>query len=286
MMIKMIKISTKKFVFTAYQSIGLLHAAKKWINSADLRYHPLWDINSLGDINYFEISTIVIYKLLRDINKFETLTNFTYQPLWYINHIKMSTILRYQPRSDCNKTFCEEKSHLQSAVCRSKTSEGWPLLHCRFSLSLHFARQRAGWVKIYNVKKVKTEKTCAPPKTYQSQKSFWVPSKKPPNTCRVGWANFFIKNMFSWKTLLHLFVSSSLCLFTWILKLPACEDTSIHLVGFLPLWFTNVSSKDLPKRVHGHTDCIRLTFLHCVFLKESLYRLGERTHSRQSQRLH
>ena len=44
-------------------------------------------------------------------------------------------------------------------------------------------------------------------------------------------------------------------------------------------WFSNVSSKDLPKRVHGHTDCIRLTFLHCVFLKESLYRLGERMHS-------
>ena len=42
-------------------------------------------------------------------------------------------------------------------------------LHCRFSLSLYFARQSGGWVKIYNVKKVKMEMTCAPQKTYQTQ---------------------------------------------------------------------------------------------------------------------
>ena len=69
----------------------------------------------------------------------------------------------------------------------------WPFLHCRFSLSPHFARQSNGWVKIYNVKKVKTEMTCAPPKTCQNQKSFWIPSNQPPNTCRSGWANFFHK---------------------------------------------------------------------------------------------
>ena len=67
----------------------------------------------------------------------------------------------------------------------------WPFLHYRFSLSPHFARQSNGWVKIYNVKKVKTEMTCAPPKTCQNQKSFWIPSNQPPNTCRAGWANFF-----------------------------------------------------------------------------------------------
>ena len=51
--------------------------------------------------------------------------------------------------------------------------------------------QSEGWVKIYSVKKVKTEMTCAPSKTYQNQKSFWIPWKQPPNTCRAGWANFF-----------------------------------------------------------------------------------------------
>ena len=34
-----------------------------------------------------------------------------------------------------------------------------------------------GWVKIYNVKMVKTEMACAPHKTGQNQKSFWIPSK-------------------------------------------------------------------------------------------------------------
>ena len=92
----------------------------------------------------------------------------------------------------------------------------------------------------------------------------------------------FVQFTFSWFEefhWLHLFVSSSLCLFTCIVKFPACEGKNIHLVGFLPLWFSNVSSKDLPKRVYGHTDRICLTFLHSVFLKESLYRLGERMHS-------
>ena len=41
----------------------------------------------------------------------------------------------------------------------------WPFLHCRFSLSLHSVWQSEGWVKIYNVKEVKTEMTYAPPKT-------------------------------------------------------------------------------------------------------------------------
>ena len=66
----------------------------------------------------------------------------------------------------------------------------WPFLHCRFSLSSHFARQSDGWVKIYNVKKGKTEMTCAPPKTYKNKKSFWIPSNQPPNTCIAGWAKF------------------------------------------------------------------------------------------------
>ena len=35
------------------------------------------------------------------------------------------------------------------------------------------------WVKIYNVKKVKTEMT------YPNQKPFWIPSKQAPNTWRV-----------------------------------------------------------------------------------------------------
>ena len=34
---------------------------------------------------------------------------------------------------------------------------------------------------------------CAPPKTCQNQKSFWIPSNQPPNTCREGCANFFLQ---------------------------------------------------------------------------------------------
>ena len=41
-------------------------------------------------------------------------------------------------------------------------------------------------------------------------------------------------------------------------------------------WFSNVSSKDLPKRVHGHTDCICLTFLHYAFSTVSSNRLPDR----------
>ena len=33
--------------------------------------------------------------------------------------------------------------------------------------------------------------TCAPPENFQNQKSFWIPSKQPPNICRAGWVNFF-----------------------------------------------------------------------------------------------
>ena len=45
--------------------------------------------------------------------------------------------------------------------------------------------------------------TCAPPKSCQNQKSFWIPSKQPPNTCRAVEPIFSIKNMFSWDTLLY-----------------------------------------------------------------------------------
>ena len=40
---------------------------------------------------------------------------------------------------------------------------------------------------------VKTEMGCAPPKTFQNQKSFWVPSKQAPNIYRVGWAISFLQ---------------------------------------------------------------------------------------------
>ena len=46
--------------------------------------------------------------------------------------------------------------------------------------------------------------TCAPPKTCQNQKSFWIPSNQPPNTCRAGWANFFHqKHVFSKHPMQH-----------------------------------------------------------------------------------
>ena len=76
-------------------------------------------------------------------------------------------------------------------------------LHCRFSLRPHFTRQNESWVKIYNVKKVKTEMNCAPPKTYPNQKSFWIPSKQSLNTCRAGWANFFHQKHVMWNTLVR-----------------------------------------------------------------------------------
>ena len=44
--------------------------------------------------------------------------------------------------------------------------------------------------------------SCAPPKRCQNQKPFRIPSKRPPNTCIAGWANFFHQNMFSRNTLL------------------------------------------------------------------------------------
>ena len=69
----------------------------------------------------------------------------------------------------------------------------WPFLHWRFWLGRYSVWQSEGWVKNYNVKNVKTEITCAPPKTYQNQKSFWIPSNQPPNTCTAGWAKFFHK---------------------------------------------------------------------------------------------
>ena len=67
----------------------------------------------------------------------------------------------------------------------------WPFLHCRFSLSPHSEWQSEGCVRICYVKQVKTKMTCALPKTYKNLKSFLIPSKQPPNTCRAGWANFF-----------------------------------------------------------------------------------------------
>ena len=57
---------------------------------------------------------------------------------------------------------------------------------CQSWLTLHFQR------------------ACAPLKTCQNQKSFWIPSKQPPNTCGAGWAIFFLKNMFSWDTLIYM----------------------------------------------------------------------------------
>ena len=54
-------------------------------------------------------------------------------------------------------------------------------------------RKSEGRVKIYNVKMVKTEMACAPPKTCQNQKSFWIPSNQPPNTCTAGCANLFLQ---------------------------------------------------------------------------------------------
>ena len=95
------------------------------------------------------------------------------------------------------KTFFEEKTRL-NPLCKylgvalkeskrifdfykswgvHKSFPFWPFLHCRFSLSPHSVWQNKGWVKIYNIKKVKTEMTCAPPKSCQNQKSFWIPSK-------------------------------------------------------------------------------------------------------------
>ena len=55
---------------------------------------------------------------------------------------------------------------------------------CGFSLSPSLCL--AKWGLGENVEKVKTKTTCAPPKTYQNKKSFWIPSKQAPNTCRVG----------------------------------------------------------------------------------------------------
>ena len=40
---------------------------------------------------------------------------------------------------------------------------------------------------------VKTEMGCAPPITFQNQKSFWIPSKQPPDTYWAGWAISFLQ---------------------------------------------------------------------------------------------
>ena len=65
-----------------------------------------------------------------------------------------------------------------------------------------------GWVNIYNVKMSKTEMACAPPKTCQNQKSFWIPSNQSPNTCGA-WSHFFFKNSFSWNTLRYMGIGKS-----------------------------------------------------------------------------
>ena len=61
------------------------------------------------------------------------------------------------------------------------------------------ARVRAEWNSSMK-NRLKWKLTCASPKTYQNQKSFWISSKQPPNTCRAGWATFFHHKMFSWNT--------------------------------------------------------------------------------------
>ena len=48
------------------------------------------------------------------------------------------------------------------------------------------------------------QRACAPSKTCQIQKSFWIPSNQPLNTCVGGWAYFSLKNMFSWNTLVPI----------------------------------------------------------------------------------
>ena len=53
--------------------------------------------------------------------------------------------------------------------------------------------------------------TCAPPKTYQNQKIFWILSKQPPNTCIARWANFFHqKHVFVKHPYLHLWLKTHL----------------------------------------------------------------------------
>ena len=47
--------------------------------------------------------------------------------------------------------------------------------------------------------------TCAPPKSCQNQKSSSIPLNHPPNTCRAGWANFFLhqKHVFMKHPIVH-----------------------------------------------------------------------------------
>ena len=57
---------------------------------------------------------------------------------------------------------------------------------------LNMAGLRVGRVKIYNVKRVKTEVALGPLKLCRNQKSFWVLSNQPPGLCLAG-SDFFVE---------------------------------------------------------------------------------------------
>ena len=50
----------------------------------------------------------------------------------------------------------------------------------------------------------------------------------------------------------------------------------VHLFGFSPVCFSNVSSNGMTERMQSHTSCICSTFLHCTFSKVSSNCLPER----------
>ena len=72
-----------------------------------------------------------------------------------------------------------------------------------------FVRKSEGWVKIYNVKMIKTGMARGPPKLCRNQKSFWILSTykvKPYGWCVLGFANLISENIEFINTLVFLWI--------------------------------------------------------------------------------
>ena len=142
----------------------------------------------------------------------------------------------------------------------------WPFLHCRFSLSSQSVWQSEGWVKIYNVKKVNTKMTCAPPKAFKIKNAFeFLQSSLQILAERVE-PIFSSKTFFSWNTL-------ECILFSWYFIQRRYRFTPLFLIVIILnnniiKEYVLLSSPILPspKAFYCHCVCIPLSSCSVSFL--------------------
>ena len=116
---------------------------------------------------------------------------------------------------------------------------------------------------------------------WEDVKSHWLHLFAFSPLCVFKWALRWCARENAKSQMLHLFVFSPLCVFKCLLKSPDWEDAKSHWLHMFGLsvikWYPQ--SAFIYKKMHSHTGCICLTFLHCVISSVFSNCLPERMHS-------